>query len=203
MNYERIYKEFIADRRSKEAGLTGYTEKHHILPRSLKGSDEPENLIRLTAGDHYFAHLLLAKIHGGNQWAALWSVAGMHKERRNIVGLFSKRHMVDIARRKKSEAMSKNNPSHLPHVKEMRRQQMLTNNPIHNIDRNGENNPMYGVRLTGAANGHSRPVSNLDTGEVFETAVAAKDKYGVDRSSISRVCKGTAKTAGGYRWAYV
>ena len=71
MNYQHIYNQFIADRRSKEPGLKGYTERHHILPRSLGGSDEADNLIRLTASDHLFAHALLARIHGGKMWFAL------------------------------------------------------------------------------------------------------------------------------------
>jgi|GEM_PF-3362454 len=71
MNYARIYGEFIENRRLREPGLTGYVEKHHILPRSIGGGNEAENLIRLTAEDHFFAHLLLAKIHGGAMWAAL------------------------------------------------------------------------------------------------------------------------------------
>ena len=67
MNYQRIYDEFIADRRSKESSLTGYTEKRHILPRSLGGDNSKSNLIKLTAQDHYFAHELLAKIYGGEK----------------------------------------------------------------------------------------------------------------------------------------
>lgn len=75
MNYIRIYEAFIKDRRAKEPTLAGYTERHHILPRSLGGVDEPDNLIKLTPEDHYFAHLLLAKIHGGSQWRALHAMA--------------------------------------------------------------------------------------------------------------------------------
>ena len=71
MDYARVYREFIADRKRREGALVGYTERHHILPRRLGGGDEPSNLIRLTPEDHYFAHLLLAKIHGGNMWAAV------------------------------------------------------------------------------------------------------------------------------------
>lgn len=71
MDYKRIYAEFIADRRLKEPALAGYVEKHHIAPRSLGGSDDADNLIRLTASDHFFAHLLLAKIHGGAMWYAV------------------------------------------------------------------------------------------------------------------------------------
>lgn len=72
MNYGRIYREFIQDRRLREHGLTGYVERHHIMPRSLGGGDEPENLINLSAEDHFFAHLLLAKIHGGKMGNALF-----------------------------------------------------------------------------------------------------------------------------------
>lgn len=70
MDYERIYREFIADRKGKPKP-DGYTERHHILPRSLGGGNEPENLIDLTAEDHFFAHLLLARVHGGGMWHAL------------------------------------------------------------------------------------------------------------------------------------
>ena len=84
MNYQRIYDEFIADRREKESSLTGYTENHHIIPRSLGGNNSKENLIRLTAQDHYFAHELLAKIHGGGMSHALWmmTTCGKYKASR-------------------------------------------------------------------------------------------------------------------------
>lgn len=71
MDYLRIYREFIEDRKIKAQTLTGYVEKHHIQPRCLGGTNEPDNLVRLTAGDHFFAHLLLARAYGGRQWYAL------------------------------------------------------------------------------------------------------------------------------------
>lgn len=81
MNYERIYAEFIADRRVKEPEKPQYFERHHILPRCLGGGDEPDNLIRLTPEDHFFAHLLLAKIHGGELWAPVaFMVGGSRKD---------------------------------------------------------------------------------------------------------------------------
>jgi len=79
MNYERIYREFIADRRAIEDAtelVAVYSEKHHIKPRSLGGDDSPENLIRLTPEDHFFAHLLLAEIHGGEMWAPIALMVG-------------------------------------------------------------------------------------------------------------------------------
>lgn len=80
MDYKRIYSQFIESRRLKEQAVKRsgeYSERHHILPRCLGGDDSPENLIRLTPGDHYFAHLLLAKIHGGKLWFAVIAMANM------------------------------------------------------------------------------------------------------------------------------
>lgn len=70
MDYQRIYREFIADRKAKPKP-EGYSERHHIQPRSLGGGDDPQNLISLSAEDHFFAHLLLAKIYGRGMWAAV------------------------------------------------------------------------------------------------------------------------------------
>jgi hypothetical protein len=38
---------------------------HHIIPKSLGGSDEETNLIKLTIREHYIAHLILWKGCGG------------------------------------------------------------------------------------------------------------------------------------------
>lgn len=76
MNYARVYAEFIRDRLSKQPQAPDYFEKHHIKPRCLGGGDEPENIIRLTPEDHFFAHLLLAKMHGGALWAPIAFMLG-------------------------------------------------------------------------------------------------------------------------------
>ena len=84
MDYSKIYSNFIADRRSKESVLVesnNYSECHHIVPRAIGGDDAPDNLITLTPEDHFFAHLLLAKIHGGNLWAPIaFMVGGSRKD---------------------------------------------------------------------------------------------------------------------------
>ena len=38
-----------------------YKERHHIVPRSEGGSDEPSNIVSLTAREHFLAHWLLYK----------------------------------------------------------------------------------------------------------------------------------------------
>ena len=39
-----------------------YFERHHIIPRSLGGSNESDNIVKLTAREHFIAHLLLTKM---------------------------------------------------------------------------------------------------------------------------------------------
>jgi len=67
MNYEKIYYEIINKALRKELsgqrwkGDGNYYEKHHIKPRSLKGTDYNNNLVLLTAKEHYLCHWLLVK----------------------------------------------------------------------------------------------------------------------------------------------
>lgn len=106
MDYQRIYREFIADRKSKPTP-EGYTERHHILPRSLGGGDGPDNLISLTVREHYFAHCCLAKIHGGKMWSALFAVAAMAKSDESW-RYFCRRRMVEAARVMAAQRRSEN-----------------------------------------------------------------------------------------------
>lgn len=48
----------------------GYIEEHHILPRSLGGGDSKDNLVKLTAREHFICHLLLTKLYpkGTLEW---------------------------------------------------------------------------------------------------------------------------------------
>ncbi|AUS02988.1 HNH nuclease [Vibrio phage 2.275.O._10N.286.54.E11] len=40
-----------------------YVENHHIIPKSMGGTDDAENMVYLTAREHYMAHYHLAKWH--------------------------------------------------------------------------------------------------------------------------------------------
>lgn len=60
MNYRRIY--FSIIERRKQTPPIGYSEVHHITPKSLGGSNDHCNLVRLTAKEHYLCHLLLIKM---------------------------------------------------------------------------------------------------------------------------------------------
>ena len=64
--YTNWYFSIISNAQSRT--ISGYTEKHHIIPKSLGGSDKKDNLVRLTAREHFICHWLLTKMTiGENQ----------------------------------------------------------------------------------------------------------------------------------------
>ena len=65
MNYHKIYDQIILKAKEELRSKNGeiYYESHHILPRSLGGNNKKENLVLLTAREHFLCHLLLVKIH--------------------------------------------------------------------------------------------------------------------------------------------
>lgn len=74
MNYKQIYDNFIQNRVTL---LPEAYETHHIIPKSLGGSDETTNLIKLSHRDHFFAHKLLARFAGPEMKIALtWFING-------------------------------------------------------------------------------------------------------------------------------
>lgn len=62
MNYQKIYDALVE--KAKPRGLDkskyeDYFEIHHIVPRSLGGSNKKDNLVMFTAREHFVAHMLL------------------------------------------------------------------------------------------------------------------------------------------------
>src|SRR6056297_620137 len=67
--------------------IKGYKEKHHIIPRSIGGSDGKDNLVDMTARQHFIAHLLLSKmcIYPSNKKSmsyALWNMVNRDSGKR-------------------------------------------------------------------------------------------------------------------------
>lgn len=63
--YSKYYHALCEKARAR-GPIDGYTEKHHIIPRSLGGSSDRSNLVTFTAREHYIAHMLLVKCTQGH-----------------------------------------------------------------------------------------------------------------------------------------
>ncbi len=86
-------------------------ETHHIIPRSLGGSDDVSNLVHLTPREHYISHRLLTKISIGNDAVkmhkAMWLMS-------NRAGIRLTSRVYATAKEAVGKWMIHNNPMYNP-----------------------------------------------------------------------------------------
>lgn len=61
MNYAKAYDTLV--NKARQRVLSGYGEKHHVIPRCMGGSNAKENIVLLTAKEHFLAHKMLVRMH--------------------------------------------------------------------------------------------------------------------------------------------
>ena len=102
MNYQLLYNKIMQKAHSRSRPI-GYVEKHHIVPKALGGSNNKENIAILTAREHFIAHYLLAKIHGGHMWLPVVIMRKQHEQK----GQYINSKLYAIAKQKHAHNMSK------------------------------------------------------------------------------------------------
>ena len=60
--YTKWYHSIVNNRKNSILPLCVYTENHHIVPQSLGGNNKAENIVALTAKEHFICHRLLVKM---------------------------------------------------------------------------------------------------------------------------------------------
>lgn len=90
MDYRKIYNNIIqtarASDRKKSKGVL--FENHHIIPKSINGSNDAVNLVLLTPKEHYICHRLLVEIYRGTEYEskmyyAMWCmINGLGNQKR-------------------------------------------------------------------------------------------------------------------------
>lgn len=106
--YTRIYFSIIENARNRT--IDGYKEKHHIIPQSLGGTNDLNNIVELTAREHFICHLLLTKMVEGTakskMYQASWIMAsavskGQHRYKvNNRIYEFLKLKMSEVKKSK-------------------------------------------------------------------------------------------------------
>ena len=85
MDYKKIYDILIERAKTRLIIKENYYESHHIIPKCMGGKDTPDNLVKLTAKEHFICHQLLCEIHPkhGKLRYALWmmTVKGKNQKR--------------------------------------------------------------------------------------------------------------------------
>jgi hypothetical protein len=103
VNYQKLYDRLI-ERAIHRSSISGYKETHHIVPKSMGGTDDHHNLVDLTAREHFIAHNCLARIYGGREW---YAVVRMAKQCQ-----VTNSRLFEIARIKRSEEHKKGGWKH-------------------------------------------------------------------------------------------
>jgi hypothetical protein len=109
VNYAKIYNQIINraldSNRLKNTDI--YFESHHIIPKSLGGTNDSNNLVLLTAREHFIAHKLLCEIYPGNNKLkyGLWAMMNLNNNNQQRTYKISSREY-DMIRAEYSKLMS-------------------------------------------------------------------------------------------------
>lgn len=209
MNYLRIYNELI-DNAKQRKEIEGYTEKHHIIPKCIGGEDVPENIVELTAREHFLAHWLLAREYGGKLWYAFkfmcTGITSQHERytpssrviaeaRENFSKAQTGRNHSESTKRKiakawlgkknpqQSRRMKLRNPNSIEDVKEKQRAAKLG-------DKNSSKRPEVREKLKYSNN---KPVREVTTNRVFYSTAEASRVTGYTTAQIGNDCRGRTK----------
>jgi hypothetical protein len=187
----------------------GYRERHHIKPRSCGGTDAPDNLVLLTAREHFLAHWLLYRIERTPDAARAFKLMAHDQKRRRGRDYAAARQVM-------SEAMrGDKNVSRRPEV----RAKLIANSvsPFHGKKRPehaallrnkglflGDKNPFFGCgeQQRGAKNHMAVPIIGKHKYGIlmqWSTLQAAADAIGV---TIQAVCQALSKQRRSKGWTF-
>lgn len=125
MNKYAKYYHLIIEHRKRNPPLEQYTERHHIVPRSLGGSNDPENLVALTAREHFICHWLLTKMYTGESRGkminALWMMRAQNPDQRRYGSKITAR-IYENLREEYSKYISKINKGRVQPLEEKAKQ---------------------------------------------------------------------------------
>jgi len=193
MDYKKHYDKLI-EKHGIEEKPCYYSERHHVVPKCMGGSDELSNLVYLKPKAHFTAHFLLWKIYRSPKLGHAFNMMcnntsqGSQRGSRNY----------SIARKAHSEAMSESNPMFDPvivakisgdnhYMKQDKWKDYFSEQRL------GRNNPMFGRKNPSRYRKVMTP-----TGE-YGSLVAAAEGNNLSRSSVMRYLKDARKE----EWCYI
>lgn len=82
--YTYIYYQIISRAQERPLPFEIYTEAHHIIPKSISNDNSKNNLVLLTAREHFLCHWLLTKMTTGKSKSkmmyALWAMSNIENK---------------------------------------------------------------------------------------------------------------------------
>lgn len=185
--------------RAQNRDISGYVEKHHIIPKSFGGSNKKENLVRLTAREHYICHLLLTKMVSGKYKAKMIFALSLIKSK--------VKHNSKLYESLKLEGNAARSNYMTNRIVKIETRTKLSNSRKGKYT--GTDNPFYGKThsvesrekiadrdyslITGGNHVKSKQVSI--NGQIFDSINTAVRILGIPQSTIADVLKGRCKNS--------
>lgn len=183
--YSKWYNNIISNAKSRISNNL-YVEKHHIIPKSLGGDNSIENIILLSAREHYICHLLLPKMLEGKKKKsmifALWHLRNRHNYKNlsnnnsrlyeklkiefSILSselhknkIISEEHKDKISQANKNKIVSDDTKTKISNSKLGKKRKDFTETHKNNMNKfgKGEDNPNFGGNFTDT---HKKNLSN-------------------------------------------
>jgi hypothetical protein len=144
MNYLKVYCNLIR-KANNRTPPEGYTEKHHIFPKSIFGNNR--RIVVLTAREHYIAHALLEKIcikrYGLKHWktqkmiTAFWCMNNQNTKNEYFNSYLYESSRIRYVDSQKGRKLTEE------HKEKIRISTSGKNNPMYG--KFGKNHPAYGT----------------------------------------------------------
>jgi hypothetical protein len=144
MNYNKLYIELLAKYGVQSKPKEMYVERHHIVPKSIGGTNTKENLVYIPARVHFICHRLLCKIYKESDKLkfAFWAMCNqLHGDVTREYKVTSK-----VFEEAKKEFALANSRLHTgKKISEEHRKALSIKMKGHTINAKGEANHLYGV----------------------------------------------------------
>lgn len=169
----------------------GYYERHHILPKSLGGSDAPSNLVYVSGRVHFIAHWLLYKWHKNTAMAtAFYGMCDLNRRPERFKPSSRKYELAKAAfsthnHMKTAEHRERASKCAIDQWSDSTSRAAILVNLMPMFD--DKNHPMYMKGKTGDAHPRSKAVQT-PYGR-FGSVRAAGKALGVNHPEISKYCK--------------
>ena len=161
--YRNIYiRLIIRCQNMTQEELSGYNERHHILPKCMGGSNKKSNIVLMPVRYHVIAHMVLSKAYPDNQnlKIAVFCMFSVGHEKRfsELNKMFSSREIKEIRQKIAKETSGENSPNYglvrSEEFKEKVRQANIGKKASEETKkkmsdaRSGDRNPFFGKHLT-------------------------------------------------------
>lgn len=84
-----------------------YTELHHIIPKSLGGSNEKSNIVKLSGREHFICHFLLTKFTTGQAYYKMLCACRCMKRSRKYQHRYINSRLYEVVKQKAALLQSK------------------------------------------------------------------------------------------------